>query len=335
MKWRSCHRNRRIGRVAVAALVFVLSFALAIWALPQLELRPGGYPTLFKIRNDNDPGADSFFVSRGHHELSHLALYHDIGSSIDNARNADILIIGNSRAQLGFSEKVFVGEAEKLGLSVFNLAVGHADSARFARDLLRRFDLRPRILIANGGPFFYGNNYSPWAQEVVAMSRWEAYKTFFEYSLVWQAESRLHRYLPYLSYFKKFRYRWTHYRSPRTGWWRNTRIPPSRYPIRPDVEAKSYARSLPVAQELKTELDSRSSLLILTIMPYRKVQTGHLPYLSRELGVPYILPPFDGIQTADSSHLAPDSADRISEYIWRALIDLPAVQERLSLPGKN
>ena len=90
-----------------------------------------------------------------------------------------------------------------------------------------------------------------------------------------------------------------------------------------------------MAQELKAELDSRGSLLILTIMPYRKVKTGHLPYLSKELGVPYILPPFDGLQTADSSHLAPDSADRISEYIWRALIDLPVVRKKLSLPASD
>lgn len=329
------HSNRGTGYAAVAALVFALCFALAVWCLPQIKLRPGGYPRPFKISSDHDPGADAFFVSRGHHELSHLVLYHDIGSSIEHARDADILIIGNSRAQLGFSEKVMVAEAEKQGLRIFNLAVGHADSAHFARDLLNRHDLRPRILIANGGPFFFGNKYSNWAQEVVNMSRWEAHKTFFEYSLAWQLESRLHHYLPYLSYFERSRYPWTHYRSPQTGWWRNTRIPRARYPIRPGVEAKNYARSLPVAQALKSELDSRGTLLILTIMPYRKVQTGHLPYLSRELGVPYILSPFDDLETADSSHLTPDSAELISKYIWNALIGLPVVREKLSLPDDS
>ena len=165
------------------------------------------------------------------------------------------------------------------------------------------------------------------------MTRWEACKAFFEYSMAWQAESRLHHYLPYLSFFERWRYPWTHYRSPQTGWWRNTLIPGARYPIKPGDEADSYARSLPVAQQLKAELDNRGTLLILTIMPFRKVQTGHLPYLSRELGVPYILSPFDGLETADGSHLTPGSAERISRYIWHALIDLPVVREKLRLPA--
>ncbi|MFT6958612.1 MAG: hypothetical protein ACJAYC_003632 [Halieaceae bacterium] len=333
MDGRSYRSKKKPWQGHAAVLVFALCFILTAWALPQMEFRPGGFPGKFTINNDADPGEDAFFVSRGEHELSHLALYHDIGRSIDHARNADILIIGNSRAQLGFSEKVMVGEAEKLGLKIFNLAVGHSDSARFARDLISRHDLKPLIVIANGGHFFYGNKYSNWASEVVNMSRWEANKTFFEYSMAWQLETRLHRHLPYLDQFERWRYPWTHYRSVQTGWWRNTVVPKARYPVNAGIEADSYKRSLVVARELKTELENRGAQLILSIAPHRKVRSGHLPYLSKELDIPYILVPFDGLETADSSHLTPASAVTFSVDIWQRFIEIPEVRAKLSLPA--
>jgi len=323
------------ARIALAVALFAGSFALTVWALPNMELRPGGYPGKFTYDDVRDPSPDTYFVSRGQHALNHLTLYHDIGPSIDNARKADILIIGNSRALLGFSEKIFVSEAEKLGLRVFNLAMGHADSARLARDLLQRHDLRPRVLIVSGGWFFYGNRYSNWARQVIAMNRWQALKTYYEYSLAWELESRLHHYLPYLDQFHKRPGRWVHYRSKTNGWYRPTQIPRSRYPIKIGRERDSYARSLPVAQALKTEMEQRGTQMVLTLLPFRKVQSGHLKYLSRELGVPYILPPFDGLATADGSHLTPDSAEQVSRYIWEELMNLPEVRAKLNLPVKH
>jgi len=323
------------AHIALAIVVFVGAFALVVWMLPNIELRAGGYPGVFTYADVRDSSADTYFVSRGQHALNHLTLYHDIGDSIENARQADILIIGNSRALLGFSEAVFVGEAEKLGLRVFNLAMGHADSARLARELIRRHDLNPRVLIVSGGWFFYGKRYSDWAQEVIAMSRWQALKTYYEYSLAWELESRLHQHLPYLDQFRKRPYPWVHYRSESTGWFRSTRIPGSRYPIRIGKERKSYARSLPVAQALKAEMEERGTQLVLTLLPYGRVQSGHLAYLSQELDVPYILPPFDALATADGSHLTPDSAQIASQYIWEKLMELPEIRAKLALPRQN
>lgn len=323
---------RKPGPVVAAIALFGLSFWLAVRWLPELNLRPGNYPGKFRIIEEAEVDADSFFVSRGEHELSHLVLFHDIGSSIEHARQADILIIGNSRGQLGFDEAYIVAEAEALGLSIFNLSVGHADSAKFARAVMSRHQLRPKVVIANGGDFFYYGDYSDWAREVIAMDRWQAIKACFEYSMAWQLEKRLHHFLPYLDYFQRWRYPWIHYRSPRTGWWQNTRWPDARYPARVGEEKESYKRSLPFARDLEAELSAWDAQLVMTIVPYRKVLTGHLPYLSQQLGVPYILPSFEGLDTADGSHLTARSARQVSEEIWQALIALPEVREKLSLP---
>lgn len=322
---------RRSLNALVALALFVASFLVTAWLLPQAALRPGGFPGKFSINERDEPGADTFFVSRGEHELSHLALYHGIGPSIENARKADILIIGNSRGQLGFDEQVWVESAEALGLRIFNLSVGHADSAQFARAIMRKHDLRPKVMIANGGDFLYYGGYSDWAKEVVAMSRWGAIKAYFEYSSAWRVEKQLHRYLPYLDYFNRWRYGWIHYRSTQTGWWRNTKWPGARYPVKIGTQERSYKRALSAAAELQSEFQDRGTLMVMTIVPYRFVLTGHLPLLGEQLGVPYVLPSFEGMETADSSHLTAESATRISRAIWSEFIALPEVREKLAL----
>ena len=88
---------------------------------------------------------------------------------------------------------------------------------------------------------------------------------------------------------------------------------------------------MPLARELKRELDERGSQLVLTLVPYGDTRLGHLPYLSGELGVPAIVPSLEGLAMADGSHLNRDSARRVSETFWGKLVALPEVRKRLAL----
>src|SRR5262249_35993181 len=107
--------------------------------------------------------------------------------------------------------------------------------------------------------------------------------------------------------------------------------PPARYPIGFDREAASYAPLLPVAHALKEELDRRGAALVLGMVPYGNTRKGHLPFLARELGVPVVLPSFDGVVTADGSHLARSSGESYGKAFWGQLLALPEVREKLSL----
>ncbi len=313
-------------------VLFAFSFAVVSVLIPRLPLRDGSLPRAVEIPPYSDQGDDALFVSNGSEELSHIALYHEIGSSIEHARRADILLIGNSRVQTGLREAVISEEARKLGLKAFTIATGHADKTRFALELIRKHDLNPRVVIASGGPFVFTEGLSPWAREVMHMNRWEANKRFHERSAAWLVKSRLHRYLPRLDFFNLGPgFPWIHYRSETTGWWRNALEPPGRFPVSLQPERKSYRHTLPLARELKQELDSRGALLVLTIVPYLDTRIGHLPYLSRELGVPYILPSFNGMLTADGSHLERNSALRLSADFWQQFVALESVRVKLSL----
>jgi len=319
-------------RTLIILCLMLGSFAAATWTLQHLPMRPGKYPKVRTLPHFADPGADAFFVSDGKEELSHIALFHDFGPSIENARQADILLFGNSRQQTGLREAVIEKEARALGLKAFTIATGHADKTRFALDLIRKHDLRPRVVVASGGPFVFTEGLSPWAQKVVSMGRWEAWKFYWESQAAWLVQSRLHRYLPRLDYFdRRLGSRWILYRSAVTGWWRQVAEPNGRYPVSMKAERENYKYTLPLTRELKQELDQRGALLVLTMVPYRDTQSGHLSYLSAELGIPAVVPSFEGMQTSDGSHLNKESGLRISQDFWDQFIALAPVRERLGL----
>jgi hypothetical protein len=318
-------------RTLLAAMLLG-SFALATWILPQIPMRPGSYPRPETIPEFAVPGDDAFFVTSHSHELSHLVLYHDIGESIANARQADILFFGNSRQQTGLREAVIVAEARKLGLRAFTIATGHADKTRFALELIRKHDLRPRVVVASGGPFVFTEGVSGWAQAVMNMSAWDARKEWWERSVAWSTARLIHRYLPKLDFFdQRLTSRWIHYRSEETGWWRNVREPGGRFPVKMKAERGNYRNTLQLATELKQEMEARGALLVLTMVPYGSTRSGHLPYLGQELGVPVVTPSFAGMETADGSHLNRRSALKISQDFWDRFVANEEVRSKLGL----
>lgn len=314
------------------ALTFAASFGASIWLLPHLNMRPGSHPKIQTMPHFDDPGEDAFFVYAREKELSHPILYYDLGESIAQAKKADIVFVGNSRTQLGLREEPITSAAEKLGLTTFNLAVGHGDGTFFAIELIRRHDLRPKIIVINGGPFIFNKHHSRWAQQVINMGAWNARKTVIEDTVKWRLSVLLHRYLPRIEYFDgKLTSLWIHYRSSKNGWWRNVREPGDRYEIKKGKERDNFPRALEFATEFKREMDARGTLIVLTTVPYRLVETNHLAWLSERLGMPFVLPSYDGLQTSDGSHLSPESAVLFSNRFFERFIVLPEVRERLGL----
>lgn len=316
------------------ALLLSAAFGATVWLLPQLDMRPGKHPKIQTMPDFGDPGEDAFFVFAREKELSHPILYYGLGESIERARQADIVLIGNSRTQLGLREQPITSAAEQLGLETFNLAVGHGDGVFFAFDLIRRHDLRPKIIVVNGGPFIFNKNHSRWAREVTKMGPWNARKAVLEGTASWWLTSRLHRLLPRVEYFDgRLTSRWIHYRSSANGWWRNVLEPSARYPIRRGEEREAFPRALEFATEFKREMDARGTLIVMTTVPYRLVETNHLPWLSDKLGIPYVLPSYEGLQTSDGSHLSPESATQFSNDFFEQFVALPQVREKLGLDG--
>jgi len=323
-------RARPLGIVAVAA-TFSVAFAVATYVLPRLPLGPRTSQRLLKIPRVQAP-SDSFFAAAGGDELSQMVLWHALGESISNARQADILFVGDSRMPVGLREEVIVPAAGALGLRVFSLACGHVERVRFALELIRKHDLRPKIVVVVGGPHIFKDGWSAPAEEARKLTRWQAWKAWTEAEARWTLRSRLHSWLPKIDWFgHDLPSPWILYRSTRTGWLLPVVEPSASIPVGVVPDDPSYASLLPLARELKQELDGRGTLLVLSVVPYRTTRTGHLPFLAQELGVPVVLPSFDGMFAADGSHLNRSSGASYAQAFWSQFLALPEVRTRLSL----
>ena len=322
-------------KIAGVAVTFSVGFVIALHVLPRLPLGPQTASRLLDIPPFEVP-SDSFFVEAAGDDLSQMVLWHGLGDSIENARRADILFVGDSRMPVGLREEIIVPAAAALGLRVFSLACGHVERVRFALELIRKHDLRPKIVVVVGGPHVFKDVWSAPAEQARKLTRWQAWTAWIEADARWRLQSWLHSWLPKIDWFDRdLIASWIMYRSTRTGWLLPVVEPSSSIPIGVAPDDPSYAWLLPLARELKQELDRRGALLVLSVVPYHDTRTGHLPFLSHELGVPMVLPSFDGVLTADGSHLSRSSAASYAEAFWSQFLALPEVRKKLSLEASR
>jgi hypothetical protein len=322
-------------KILAVAVTFAASFLVATNLLPRLPLGPKSAQRLESIPHFEVP-RDAFFVETMGDELSQMVLWHGLGDSIDNARRADILFVGDSRMPVGLPEEVIVPAAAALGLRVFSLACGHVERVRFAMELIRKFDLHPKIVVVVGGPHVFKDVWSEPAEKARRLTRWQALSAWMEADTRWRLQVRLHSWLPRIDWLgSRLTGPWILYRSARTGWLLPVVEPSSRYPIGVAADDPSYASLLPLARELKAELDRRGAELVLSVVPYGDTRTGHLAFLGQELGVATVLPSFDGMFTADGSHLDRSSAETYAADFWRRFIALPEVRRKLRLDDRS
>jgi hypothetical protein len=75
--------------------------------------------------------------------------YHGIGQSIENARNADIIFLGWSKLLFGLDWRQFDAFAQKHQVKMFNMGFAGVESGEFARLIIHKFGLRPKLWIIN------------------------------------------------------------------------------------------------------------------------------------------------------------------------------------------
>ena len=308
---------------------FLLTWAVAVNILPkQLSNLNYWYTPEFE-----EPNSDYFYTDAWGQEASHAVLYHDIGGSIKNARRADIIFIGNSRLPLGLREEFIVPLAKQAGLRVFSLGVGHGEAAEFARQVIRKHQLKPKILVVVGGPHLYVTWMSKLAEKVVSQSRWKSITEQLQTRGSWVIRSMLHTWMPKISFPKSPREaNYLIYRSALTGWWHPVVEPSWQYDVSYDTSGNRFEGILPYVKKFKFEMDSQDTLMITAIVPYTNTSDMHLALLQQELGIPFINPKLNNLKTADGSHLHKQSAARLSHEFWEIFMNLPEVRQRLAKP---
>jgi hypothetical protein len=257
----------------------------------------------------------SYCQSTGYGDYDHGAFWFGLEpDAVGAAKRADVLFIGNSRMQMGFSTPAtsdwFAGHAA----SYYLLGFSHNVNFRFEARLLGKVQPRARVYVLNVDRFFRPVGSAP-AQAVLgdstARSRYETKRN-------WQPIHRsLCGALPRLC-----RDEHTFFRSRSTGAWKvaggTLRVAPVSYADGPEDgeavlpaygdSARQFVASLPVPREC----------VILTYIPYMKTDTATANSIARALGMELVAPRLDGLSTFDQSHLDEASALRWSTAFFEA-----------------
>jgi hypothetical protein len=252
--------------------------------------------------------------------LSHYVFYYGIGQAMTNARNADILIVGNSMANFAFPSQVTDGFARKHDIKFFSISLG-AETKSFEELLITKHDLRPKIVIVNADKSFFAGKMSDGGKGTMKESSWEYLKGEVEnrgkYGYVRYLRRFFPQFLPKIPPPYELNEEWgfTIYRSALHGAWRFWCNKDLKIPVISDSTANVLApEQLEIARRFKEFVEARGGNLIFTLAPsaYPNVSRRRAAELAARLEVPFIAPELEGLVTLDGAHLNEESGARFA-----------------------
>ena len=259
------------------------------------------------------------------------------------AAAADVLFLGNSRLQFGFSAPALGRWFSANGLKYYLLGFSHFENDTFLSPLLRNLHPRARAYVINVEDFFLDHASDPGNDVMYGLNTRARYET----KRTWQTVHRI-----VCTWQPSFcGDALTFYRQRDTGEWRlGWASASNRLFEQPDspVDYGTIARMKPIAEKFISDLGVARSCVFFTYVPSPPNSgTGRLRWadgtlaadnratasaLAQALGFDLISPPLEGLQTFDGSHFEPGSAERFV----RAFLEIsgPRIQRCLGVDGR-
>lgn len=318
-------RSHRASLTPVVVFVAVLAGLAALTHL-LWRVAPGlSHRTPSITLAEPPPGNDAYLAAdRSGHVDHHVHYFGLDADAIQALRDADVLFLGNSRLMFALRPRTLDRFFAERNLDYYVMGFGFREGDRFPLEILRRFDIRPRLVVVNADGFF-GKDMSEWAVNVIDDSHFEAVKYQRENEVTHDVRRVVHQLVPnWLDLFErpgvdKGR-EFIAYRSRSNGTWR-----PSPWPSHGETvpqympSAQAAPWTLDAARAFKQELAARGSKLVLTFVPTPTPDTREAADVAEELDVPLAAPLIDGLTSHDDSHLTEDSATIWTERFLQAL----------------
>ena len=304
-----------LAQALFAGFTFGLMFILGFWLKPYLER--GRPPVLATLADPPWPG---HYLAYNGINLDEIILFYNLAGSMEAARKADILCLGNSRLQYAFRKKSIQALAEKVGMRVFSLSLA-GEGAPFTMKVLRKYDLRPNWVIVNADSFL-GSETSNLGEKLLRKSKFDGWKMVLDGVCTFDAQRWLHRRVPYLSPTQFRGPQWVVYRDWLDGTIQVAASWGKAGPVQDDESSGGRAtpEDVKVAAQVIDELRSRGAKVVLICIP------PSVPLLARavaqECHVPLIRPEVADLMTIDESHLDQSSADRYGQAVLDELVPL-------------
>ena len=248
-------------------------------------------------------------------DFEHGAFYFNLEPpALDYARNADVLVLGNSRLQVALSNDATVDWFKQAQARYYLMAFSYNEDMVFTGDLLRKLKPRAGVYIINVDDFFERRE-TVFADEILhdpdARSRYE-----------WKRLSQSwHR--PICGAFPRLcGQKFVIFRSRETGAY--YRIPgPEPLIARNAVSYDPWVNDATVKDSAALAIDflrefAKGRCVILTNVPYPDTKMGDAEAIAAGAGLPLVAPRLDGLYTTDGYHLDRASADRWSRAFLEA-----------------
>jgi hypothetical protein len=328
--------DTRIGRPAQALVLFATGLVpLTAWSLVA-DLRHPEWRAGTIYQRDLRPLAADEFLSQDPELIDHDVYYHGLHGWVEHARRADVIFTGNSRAVYAFRREALRPHFERLGLRYYSLAfAGGADA--FPLALMRKFDIRPKILVINMHGFF-ANDPTRFGQWAMSRDLFGGWNFVMEREASWTVRQRLHTVMPhwptFLVHEKETQ---VIYRSTTDGTWQWAMpviqpkpmgdLPVARNPA-DAAENEGIARWNQIfpryARQFIDEMTARGTAVVLVYVPW----SDPVAYFTaidtaRGLGKPMIVAWPDGLMSALGSHIDEASAIRYVDALMPQLLETP------------
>lgn len=251
-------------------------------------------------------------------DFDHGAFWFDLVAGVrENLQSADVLFLGNSRMQFGFSGEPTQHWLAAAGAKYYLVGFAYWENVNFEIPLLKKWTPTARIFIVNVDSYFVADQTEP-AKAVMhdpaALGRYRR-KEF------WQRPHRL-----ICGELPRFCGRnESFYRSVATGYYMREGGQAGAYAVSedPKIDTPSLEYSVGSAERLLHALPVERSCVLFTIVPTEATKRAQAELLAQRVGVKFISPQIPGLTTFDHSHLNSDGAARWSaEFFQQAEPDI-------------
>ncbi|MCC6162765.1 MAG: hypothetical protein IT182_05385 [Acidobacteria bacterium] len=314
-----CERRSRDARREIVVGLLTLAVCVlsgwAIWKHTPLRCYQ------LDVTTAADPPPQHFLAhDRGGHVDHHVLLHGTDRDVLQNMRRADVLLVGNSRLMFALRGESLRQYFTMRGLWPFAMGFGHLEQHEFPLAVMRRHDLRPKVVIANVDNFF-GGVTSRWGARVMNDTAFDAWKVQAEASISHAVRRQLHTIVPHVPDLWDGEREFVIYRSERDGAWFIATDFGHGARLQEFYRGRDIVRphNLELARAFKREVEARGGHLIFALVPGRDVSLTHAQMLADLVDVPLVAPDLPGMRTMDGSHLTDASAERYASAFFQQL----------------
>jgi hypothetical protein len=251
-------------------------------------------------------------------DYEHGAFWFDLEPAAElSAAKADVLFLGNSRSQAGFSTAATAQWFSSASTSYYLLGFQLQENSIFEQALLHKLKPRAEVYVITI-PGFFQPSAAPVAERIMhdaaERTRYLS-KRYFQFV----HKAICMKLTPICGQL------WAQYRSRQTGRWHSPQIGlffkgPER-PVSYDqkMDKREIDDGIAIGRVFLADLAAKPECVILTAVPYAGTKLGVANAIATGLGRTLTFPDqLDGLQTFDGDHLDPASAERWSAAFFKA-----------------